>query len=132
MRKIKLRAWVKKSSYGYKNEMIYSEEENCCVWSDIASENEIMLYIGLNDMNGAEIYEGDILLIEEDLNEMSYKKELIKKSYKDVVEYHSCGFKPFININVHDSCTFLEMINNGNARVRVIGNIYETPELLMM
>lgn len=71
---------------------------------------ELMQYTGLKDKNGIEIYEGDILNVS---NENS------KWDWKEVVIFHNGCF-----MNGDD-----DLLINLNFRSKVIGNIYENPEL---
>jgi len=69
----------------------------------------IMEYIGLQDKNGTEIYEGDIIHF---FGLNSYDKEIVK--------FEDGAFKPF-NSDWLDSCL---------DKAKIIGNIYENSELL--
>jgi len=68
----------------------------------------LMQYTGLIDINGKEIYEGDIV-----------------KSYggifRSTVEFKNGIFEPF---NASDNCSFYA------NECEIIGNVYENPELL--
>jgi uncharacterized phage protein (TIGR01671 family) len=126
MREIKFRAWVinpRNNIYGSpsvaKNLMFYNiieltkdsleQELPFAICDDI----KFMQYTGLKDMNGKEIYEGDILKT----------KDLYQRYF--VVEYSTRGFELYDNKNgvVHDP-------HNTWEDYEVIGNIYENPELL--
>ena len=88
---------------------------------------KIMRYIGLEDKNGIEIYEGDIVLIDIGDSFLEIKQQCVVK-YDDM------------------NASFCFETNNGNKiyltrlgnpdffiknKVEVIGNIYENPELLV-
>lgn len=74
---------------------------------------ELMQYTGFKDKNGREIYEGDIIRIYNDeINE--------EDSWIDEVSYHMGGF--FSGDE--------DLLGNVHFRAKVIGNIYENPELL--
>ncbi len=75
---------------------------------------ELMQFTGLKDKNGAEIFEGDILQI--DGYESAYPVE-----WSDSVFYttHYSDFSPLYKVMECDG-----------YRIKIIGNIYENPELL--
>lgn len=106
-REIKFRAW--------------SKESNCFVQSGVQFNNtkmeleavgvELMQYTGLKDKNGKEIYEGDII-------GWDYFCESEKIRRTSVVNFEKGCFE----CNDYDRPDFVER--------KVIGNIYENPELL--
>lgn len=101
-REIKFRAWNGLS-------MDYSDCLHC--FFDIYSDDDSMQYIGINDKNGKEIYEGDILL---------HIPHRMTDHNKNIVEYTKYGFfYPFGN-----SDFALE-----GKEAEVVGNIFENPEL---
>lgn len=113
-REIKFRAWYKDGTEG----MIYLSLDG---FLDPLQEfeggiggYEIMQYTGLKDKNGKEIYEGDIIVSD-------YEKWWHNQPC-GVVEYLENGFW----LSGKDGSHFMP---NEDSR-RVIGNIYENPELL--
>jgi len=99
---------------------------------------EVMQYTGLKDKNGKEIYEGDIVLIED-----TYKERILDDGsgpiepfnhlapvvfehaefgvkIKDGADIFCSGFWAFAGIEYE----------TGQNEFEVIGNIYENPELL--
>lgn len=83
-------------------------------------EAEIMQYTGLKDVNGKEVYEGDIVSFYND-------EEYMFKSTNALVIYESAAF-----ILEHEKLgkEYLGEVDIEGMCVKVIGNIYENPELL--
>ena len=113
MREIKFRIFNKR-----RKKMIYDTEMAMrnMIDNDFVSEDEhryLMQYTGLKDKNGREIYEGDIIRI--------YNDEIDEEdSWIGEVSYHIGGF--FSGDE--------DLLGNVHFRAKVIGNIYENPELL--
>ena len=108
MREIKFRAWNKE-----KEEMIYfglfdTDEGYHIQTQTMLEELPIMQYTGLKDKNRKEIYEGDIVMDTELGN------------YKMVVDEVWVANKI---IEINDG-------NNATGAIVIIGNIYESPEVL--
>ena len=112
MKEIKFRAWDKEQKIMYLPE--YSEIRYMAVESLNADNSllEIMQYTGLKDKIGKEIYEGDIV--------SCWGGE------------YCLGFWEFSKIILVDAInnpfTILDLTESENTKV--IGNIYENPELL--
>lgn len=125
-RVIKFRVWDGEKMYTFDNhayDLIYND---ICGWgiapntpnykgpwlagdsSDKHDESVMMQYIGLKDKHGKEIYEGDIITY--DLAEGLDQPE--KKNLKEVVKISAYGAVSIYYQNI-----------------KVIGNIYENPEL---
>ena|SRR5690554_5921680 len=131
MREIKFRAWINEKDKEY-SRMVHSEQSIVTIlghkyggkgvakpagFSDIDNQPKperyvLMQYTGLKDKNGREIYEGDIL------------KGLcpLRNEWVGNVKY----LAPYYAILGKRSHLMLENFND----MRVIGNIYENPELL--
>jgi uncharacterized phage protein (TIGR01671 family) len=125
MREIKFRAWDEEKkrmlysneSYDYGNvEFGFIDGELCviryrCGWNNHAIPNKlesvknIMQYTGLKDRNGREIYEGDIV-------------ECGIANIRSIVTFEKGAFRP------------VNMFDDTQTSVKVIGNIYKNPELL--
>ncbi len=130
MREIKFRAWHKEKkkmlSYGELFNIDCSGEypflalaaghyEDCIEPLKV----ELMQYTGLQDTNGVDIYEGDILI---------YQHMFVdKKSVSEVIwnEKYS-GFASYVEDDERRYILEKELKN----QFEVIGNIYENPELL--
>ena len=129
MRNLNFRAWDK-----HRNQMgvvdIIDFEDSCIHYSNIDGSDdgfisfddcEIMQSTGYKDDNGAIIFEGDIIdVTDEDDNE--YRLQVYWKNYATAL---------LINLPTGEH----DMINFGWSmdyvcKAKVIGNIYENPELL--
>ena len=116
MREIKFRAWnYETKSFDYFDLKTSKGQCRLCKDYDEMCEGEgthsdLQLFIGLRDKNGKEIYEGDVIGGE--------------NQYVFVVKYNNgC----FVAEEINKDATFLI---SGVTCYGVLGNIYETPELL--
>lgn len=93
----------------------------------------LMQFTGLKDKNGKEIYEGDIIIAQDDYGNFPQEYNEEKGKYFNVGEYevywdeHSAGFSLRANRQTPelDEGFYWEILT-----VEIIGNIYENPELL--
>lgn len=125
MREIKFRSWDKKYSkfvhllfsnpVGQISDLIDFEVDRYENWEQ---------FTGLQDKNGKEIYEGDIV---EYSNKETYKKEL--KVVKSMINEDGFGYYPFI-YEPYCGCDASNMSPQPKDCI-VIGNIYKNPELLV-
>ena len=142
MGELKFRAWNKKQRlmvyfnlYNLNNGMLHSD-----VRPDMAIEKcAIMQYTGLKDKKGKEIYEGDILLIEDTykdriLEDGSGPTEPANHLAPVIYDYGTYGLHikergETFNIGFW---SFERICSEGiwNNELEVIGNIYENKELL--
>lgn len=130
MREIKFRAWNKEKSI-----MCYDNEDNSKEYFDginsteigfinhrlsipkddgvwyFRSRYDVMQYTGLKDKNGKEIYEGDIVKIGEYLT-------------------YEVSINDFTQMHVIDNEMGMEELWKNHKVCKIIGNIYENPELL--
>lgn len=110
MRVIKFRAWQDNQMLTQKTSGIYTTKQ---FLDKLYEDCELMQFTGLKDKNGKEIYEGDIIeWIEEPTN---------KNTFHEIcwLEREGCW-------GTRDSI----WLCNTNMNYKVIGNIYENPELI--
>lgn len=123
MRELKFRAWVevdKKMYYATLYEIIrnvgfdYGVPSNVVGFIDngVHEKAHITQFTGLHDSTGREIYEGDVWRSNENGLECI-----------GFVEYHGCLFR----VNYGDTS---DILGHAVRYGKVIGNIYENPELL--
>lgn len=118
MREIKFRAWDKINKDMFNVESINFQERR--VYKDTVSyrkfeDIDLMQYTGLKDKNNKEIYEGDILF--ESFGERYYKVVFENGSFRAEFEGE---------FEEH-SFDLIDVVAQG---CKIVGNIYENPELL--
>ena len=118
MREIKFRAWDKLNKEMFDVEIINFQERR--VYKDTVSYRKfedigLMQYTGLKDLREKEIYDGDILF--ESFGERYYKVVFKNGSFR--AEFEG-DFEEY-------SFDLIDVVAQG---CKVVGNIYENPELL--
>ncbi|EJR66483.1 hypothetical protein IIO_01099 [Bacillus cereus VD115] len=103
MREIKFRAWDKEFKQFSDMALNYKIAD-----IDYYTDYEWMQYTGLKDMNGKEIYEGDIV------------KNAFREEYKIIWDEKRCQFIAVTTIEDGS-----EWYQNVSHSLEVIGNIYE-------
>lgn len=119
MKNIKFRAWDLENNHMYIPDCIRHGKATELNYDDyIEYDDPIMLYTGLKDKNGIEIYEGDILKFKrDDLNGW--------KIFPIVWLGFRLTFGPITNV-----WTLGDAFPADIRQTEVVGNIYENPELL--
>ena len=141
-RKIKFRVWDKKQEKMFycsgRYFLALSEE----VWVLIEGSGEkekiptnqfegavLMQFTGLHDKNGKEIWEGDVI---HDSSLAEYEGEYsiyMEDKYNNCVVFWRNEDGGWRVKNKLGSCP-LEILTRGNTEAKIIGNIYENPELV--
>lgn len=132
MREIKFRAWDKINKDMFNVESINFQERR--VYRDVVSyrefnDVELMQYTGLKDKNNKEIYEGDIIKFKDcniDGTKEFYNIGVIEREGKrDELAISQLIFeKSYFTEN------YIDFINETFELSEVIGNIYESQELM--
>ena len=93
---------------------------------------EVMQYTGLKDKNNVEIFEGDIVRYQFDNDDCPFPN---KHTEKIIGKVFYSEWRASFSVTAGRKCSksmnsdLFTYVRNGN-RVEVIGNIYETPELI--
>lgn len=99
------------------NASYYNLQNGCGSLPDGSGTYDLMQFTGLRDKNGREIYEGDIMQDSDDCY--------------NIVEWSSeCGAWLVRTVMADGSQGYTEHLADYNGVWKVIGNIYENPELL--
>lgn len=119
MREIKFRAWNKHDEImEHINDLYWFEENGVHDFND--NNYEFMQYTGLKDVNGTEIYEGDIVNI---CTEGGCNPAKVIFDNEDQKECF-CVIGYLGDLRTYPIKYFVD------CEIEVIGNIYENPELL--
>jgi len=114
------------------NPYIYNGKPHCWNFDEsdlnpwMTSEQEahygepiLMQYIGLKDESGKELYEGDIVYFRTPVN--AYNAAIEKDEVNPAFVLHQIGKRDWFEY---------DFVKCGDAKIKLLGNIYENPELL--
>lgn len=94
------------------------------------SDHELMQFTGLKDVHGKDIYEGDVIMPVE--KRYPFYNDG-KPNYVGTIEWCFAGFHCVLNCVNGDKAGISDGVNEpfeASEWCEVIGNIYETPDLL--
>lgn len=129
-REIKFRIWIennKRMDFTSLNDLLY-EDGNYYEYNGNVKDYPIMQYTGLKDKNGKEIYEGDIVEMNQavtDSFDIPYTKGIVEFWRGQFVVNESNG----LGCNLANFSALAD-INGEELRGEIIGNIYQNPKLL--
>ena len=124
---IRFRAWNKENeSYLYDVQDTYDTNESC--FGDFLLDNEryaVEQFTGLTDVNGREIYVGDIVTVWSDVSELAMTPTINEIVSEDYFGRAGIFLKP-LRPHVIEPC----LHDSWNNQFEVIGNAHTNPELL--
>ena len=133
MENLKFRAWDKTAKKMSKVTAIdFSTKPFRVFYKAYGDENYfnqdaiLMQSTGFHDKNGVEIFEGDVLNCGYLFKGSPFEEEDEYEEEKGVVKFINCGF----NVEFKDTNALFVDIMLTCEDIEVIGNIYESPELL--
>jgi uncharacterized phage protein (TIGR01671 family) len=129
MREIKFRAWLERTDgTGY---MIGAEDVNRC-WPEVLDDGSVMQFTGLQDINGVDIYEGDIVWIRKDRFGL-WRQEvwsIVYGYFGDAAFYVQNNINSGRLIEVDQQHPHFSPDGTLEIPLEVTGNIHQNPELL--
>lgn len=126
---IKFRAWDDREKEYIKDVLIGSDGQ---IYFDdgVATQDDLDIsveqFTGLTDVNGREIYVGDIVTVWSDVSELAMKPTINEIVSEDYFGRAGMFLKP-LRPHVIEPC----LHDSWNNQFEVIGNVYENPELLV-
>ncbi|MDP4437817.1 YopX family protein [Lactiplantibacillus plantarum] len=124
---IKFRAWYMPfGKYGAMQEMVYSRASHILALAEMEPEKYIPEQLtGLTDVNGKEIYIGDIVKVWSDMSELTMEPTVNEIVSEDLFGKSGVFLKP-AGPHLFEPCLY----DSRSNQFEVIGNVHENPELL--
>ncbi|MEN2304910.1 YopX family protein [Lactiplantibacillus plantarum] len=124
---IKFRAWYMPfGKYGAMQEMVYSRASHILALAETEPEKYIPeQFTGLTDVNGKEIYIGDIVKVWSDVSELTMEPTVNEIVSEDLFGKPGVFLKP-AGPHLFEPCLY----DSRSNQFEVIGNVHENAELL--
>jgi uncharacterized phage protein (TIGR01671 family) len=130
-REIKIKIWDNERNKWCDDFFTYgslSNENNSFTLNNLEGDKTMVQYTGLKDKNGKEIYKGDIVKTWHNFSKFDYNKD---KQEEFCTGIWVCVWEtPRFMFNPNDERCIGRMTSMRDSLCEVIGNIYESPELL--
>ncbi|WP_261792820.1 YopX family protein [Lactiplantibacillus plantarum] len=124
---IKFRAWhMPFGKYGAMQEMVYSRASHILALAETEPEKYIPeQFTGLKDVNGKDIYEGDVVNVWSNMSELTMEPTVNEIVSEDSLGRPGVFLKP-VGAHVLEPCLY----DSWSTQFEIIGNVHENPELL--
>lgn len=137
MRELKFRAWnesVREMAIGLDEDMEFDFGQSCSTYglADAISVShvKVMQFTGLKDIDGNDIYEGDILSHSTNCKPCNCVIEWSDDLGSCGCCYDECESAGFVGRVLKGSDYTRSKLASGLSGMKIIGNIYENPELM--
>ncbi|AVW09001.1 hypothetical protein DA076_10600 [Lactiplantibacillus plantarum] len=112
--------------YGAMQEMVYSRASHILALAETEPEKYIPeQFTGLKDVNGKDIYEGDVVNVWSNMSELTMEPTVNEIVSEDSLGRPGVFLKP-VGAHVLEPCLY----DSWSTQFEIIGNVHENPELL--